>query len=86
MSESFSRFVEQLEAVLASNPRDVLQFAIRLRDSGVAKDELTRVFDAVRSRHSTDRDSTKCDAILDTMDRITGWCSPQNALYPEEST
>ncbi len=47
MSESFSRFVEQLEAVLDSNPRDVLQFAIELRDSGVAKDELTLVFDAV---------------------------------------
>ncbi len=53
MSESFSRFVEQLEAVLDSNPRDVLQFAIELRDSGVAKDELTLVFDAVRSRHLT---------------------------------
>ncbi len=37
MSESFSRFVEQLEAVLDSNPRDVLQFAIELRDSVLQK-------------------------------------------------
>lgn len=86
MVESISQFVEQLETVLESNPGDVLQFAISLRDSGVSKVELTRVFDAVRSRHSNDQDSTKYDVILDTMDYITGWCSPQNALYPKEST
>lgn len=86
MIESFSQFVEQLETVLESNPGDLLQFAISLRDSGVSKAELTRVFDAVRSRHSNDQNSTKYDLILDTMDYITGWCSPQNAMYTDEST
>lgn len=84
MTDSFSQSVQQLENVLNSNPGDVLDFAIKLRDSGVSKEELTRVFDAVRSRHTDDQDGTKYDAILNTMDRITGWCSRRDALFPEE--
>jgi hypothetical protein len=32
--------------------------------------------------HENDEDETKYDAILDTMDVIVGWCSPQYRLYP----
>jgi hypothetical protein len=24
------------------------------------------------------------DAIMDIMDRVVGWCSPQNRMYPEK--
>jgi hypothetical protein len=45
--------------------------------------ELLALFDAARERHGGDADETSYDAILDTMDLITGWCAPSQRLYPD---
>ena len=39
------------------------------------------LFDEYRARHEHDSDQTKYDAILDTMDIITGWCSQHARLF-----
>ncbi len=43
-----------------------------------------RLFDEFRATHEHDTDETLYDAILDTMDFISGWCSPGSRLYETE--
>jgi hypothetical protein len=38
-------------------------------------------FDTLRAKHEADADETVYDAILDTMDLITGWCAPEMKLF-----
>jgi hypothetical protein len=58
-----------------------LALAILLRDSGMAQNELTDLFDKSRSQHAEDADERQYNVVLDVMDRIAGYCSPAQALY-----
>jgi hypothetical protein len=87
MDEAFTKNVEQLEqALVLSLVRRPYEFAVELRDSGVSQADLLAIFTEVRARHLDDPDESKCDALADIMDIITGWCSPSKALYPNTNT
>ena len=45
--------------------------------------ELLALFDAARERHARDADETNCEAILDAMDLIAGWCVLSPRLYSD---
>jgi hypothetical protein len=77
--------MDRVESALAwTPPRDaLLELAGGLRDGGMPQAELLALFDAARERHGGDADETSYDAILDTMDLITGWCAPSQRLYPD---
>jgi len=64
--------------------RAVHELARILRDEGMSQLEMYRLFDEFRAIHESDSDETLCDAILDTMDFISGWCSPHSRLYDTE--
>jgi hypothetical protein len=84
MSEPRRDPVERLEEALdSSDAGAAYALAVELRDAGLTQAELLAVFDAVRARHHDDPDERKYDAVLDVMDLIAGWCSRDNALYPE---
>ena len=59
----------------------VYKLACALRDEGMTQPELYQLFDEFRAIHENDADETLCDALLDTMDYISGWCSKGRGLY-----
>ena len=70
-------------ALRQSNPFDAaIELAIALRDAGLPRAHLRQLFNDARKRHSADADERQHDALLDVLDRIAGWCSPAQALYP----
>lgn len=75
-----------MEAALSeSQPADALAtLAKTLKAEGISQIEMYRLFDEYRGRHQNDGDETRYDAILDTMDFITGWCSPSARLFDTE--
>jgi hypothetical protein len=77
--------MDRVESALASEPPQdaLLELAEELRDGGMPQAELLALFDAARERHAGDADETSYDAILDTMDLISGWCAPSRRLYPD---
>ena len=76
----------RLEVALqqAEPGRAVCELAHALRDEGTSQLEMYRLFDEFRAIHESDADETLYDAILDTMDYISGWCSPGSRLYDTE--
>jgi len=77
--------MDRVESALAWTPPldALLELAGELRDGGMPQAELLALFDAARERHGGDADEMSYDAILDTMDLITGWCAPSQRLYPD---
>jgi hypothetical protein len=64
--------------------RTASQLARALRDEGMSQLDLYQLFDEFRAVHESDADGTVYDAVLDTMDFISGWCSPGSRLYESE--
>lgn len=60
--------------------RAALELARVLRDEGLSQLDLYQLFDEFRAAHASDVDETIYDAILDTMDSISGWCNPSCRL------
>ena len=52
-----------------------------LRDEGMTQLEMYRLFDDFRDRHELDSRGFVHDAILDTMDLISGWCPPGAQIF-----
>ena len=68
----------------AQPSRVVAELARALRDEGMSQLEMYQLFDEFRAVHESDVDETLYGAILDTMDFISGWCSPHSRLYDTE--
>jgi hypothetical protein len=77
--------MDRVVAALAAVPPkgSLPALARELRDGGMSQAELLSLFDAARERHARDNDESAYDAILDTMDLISGWCLPSQRLYPD---
>lgn len=73
----------RLENALREADPDRAAFTLArcFRDEGMSQLELYRLYDSFRALHENDKDERLYDAILDTMDCISGWCSPGNRLY-----
>lgn len=72
-------------ALMESSPIDALAtVAKEVKSEGMSQRDMYYLFDGYRDRHQTDKDETRYNAILDVMDLITGWCSPQNRLFESE--
>lgn len=71
-----------IEAALESDdPAGQLrELALRLKQNGVSQRAIYDLFDAFRARLA-DGQHTGCDAILDTMDLIVGWCGSDQAIF-----
>ncbi|BBO33454.1 hypothetical protein [Lacipirellula parvula] len=74
----------EIELVRPDAFKAALAFACDLEDAGMSQDDLFRACDESREQHHSDADERKYDAILDVMDRITGWCHPRLKLFPDE--
>ena len=57
-----------------------------LKGEAMSKQAMYDLFDRQRAIHQGDADEAVYDAILDTMDRIVGWCSPQARLFDPDNT
>ena len=73
------------DALQAESPAEALvSLAHALKAEGMSQREIYQLFDEYRARHHSDTDETRYDAILDTMDIIVGWCSPQSRLFDSD--
>jgi hypothetical protein len=74
--------VSRIEAALSSaEPAVSLVALVRdLENEGLVQSEIYDFFEEQLLRH---RDSNESfyDALTDTMDRIAGWCSPEQRLF-----
>jgi len=61
-----------------------LELARALRDEGMSQLDMYQLFDEFRASHASDADEIVFDAVLDTMDIISGWCSPNYRLFDTE--
>jgi hypothetical protein len=61
-----------------------LELARALRDEGMSQLDLYQLFDEFRDAHASDADEILFDAVLDTLDFISGWCSPNYRLFDTE--
>jgi uncharacterized protein YjbI with pentapeptide repeats len=74
------------QALAAPKPFEALQALAReLRDEGEGQSHVLGLFELFRSDHQADVDESLSDAILDTMDLVTGWCSPRLAIFKPSS-
>ncbi len=74
---------ERMEAALqASSPATALaELAQTLKSEGMSQRAMYQLFDEYRARHESDADPASYDAVLDTMDIISGWCSGSARLF-----
>lgn len=71
------------EACASGDPaKALLAAALAMRNAGRQPDEILRLFDKHRSLHQHDRDEGVHDAILELMDRLTGWCGRDRRIFP----
>ena len=71
------------KAIDSEHPfKEALKLATKLRDQKVSQEALTHLYMEELALHRDAPDEKKYDALADTLDFITGWCSPSNALYP----
>ena len=52
-----------------------------LKDEGMSQLEMYRLFDDFRDRHELSVREHVHEAILDTMDLISGWCPPGAQIF-----
>jgi hypothetical protein len=69
-----------LTEIAGPNP-SLWSLALEFKDEGMSQQEMYQIFDLFRAKHQNDADETKYNAILDTMDVIWGWCSPDNRIF-----
>jgi hypothetical protein len=69
-------------ALNCSSPYAALRaLAQALKTEGMSQHEMYELFKRYRPKHEDDIEQTKHDAILDTMDCISGWCGPTEKLF-----
>jgi hypothetical protein len=69
-------------ALTTSEPAIALgDLATALKAEGMSQREMYRLFDHYRARHQDAGEEAKCDAIMDVMDCIVGYCSPSARLF-----
>lgn len=73
------RLEQALNAAVPYSAAFVL--AEKLRDEGMSQQDLHSLYERFRALHAEDADQTRLDAVLDTLDFITGWCSPGRGLF-----
>jgi len=61
--------------------RATYELARTLRDDGMTQLEMYRLFDEFRAAHESDADETVYNAVVETMDGISGWCGPSFRLF-----
>ena len=78
------RLSERFAAALAAeDPAAALHALARaLAAEGMSEQDLSKLFDAQRELHQNDKDERLYNAILDTMDCISGWCGPRARIFP----
>jgi hypothetical protein len=68
------------------NPAKAIKsFVEELSSEGVSKDEIYGLFEKflLNLRREEDFEEEDEDLVLDLMDALTGWCSPQGRLLPD---
>jgi hypothetical protein len=50
--------------------------AIEHLETGLSRDEMLKALRALREQYRVDGNERAEDLVLDTMDFVTGWCSP----------
>jgi hypothetical protein len=68
-----------------ASPRDALAALVKvLKAEGVTQTEMYGQFDTLRVKYDDPATEAKYDALLDTMDIISGWCRPEQRLFETE--
>ena len=75
--------IDQIQRELANieKGQNLSAFVREMKKQGIEKQEIYLAFDFLRSKHESDEDETQYDAILDTLDLMTGWCTPEHAIF-----
>lgn len=90
LASEFTRIIQTNTVLVTTNevtqqdPYGLNERVVGLLNNQSELTNMYHLFDEYRQRHHADKDETRYDAILDVMDYITGWCSPQNRLFDSE--
>lgn len=73
---------EELERAFVSHASldDIWHLLRRLKDGGMGKDEMVSVLTALRAKAPNEDVE---DRILEAMDFVVGFCSPQSKVFPD---
>ena len=55
--------------------------AIAFKSEGMSQSTMHALFDSYRAKHHADKDESVYNAILVTMDLVTGFCGPDQRLF-----
>jgi hypothetical protein len=78
--------IARIENILGqAAPRDALNALVQsLKSEGMSQAEMFALFDSLRAKYDDPATAAKHEAILDTMDIISGWCRPEFRLFESE--
>lgn len=83
MNTSHNDRIEQ--ALLAPDAEAALaQLAREMKAEGLSQREVYDLFESQLRHHRSDSDESSYDALADTMDRIIGWCNPEQRIFETE--
>ena len=76
----------QFETALAApEPVSALHDLARtLKDGGMSQTDMLALFTEFQIRHRDDQDGRLYDAIVDTMDFVSGWCHKSFGLFDSD--
>ena len=78
-----TRIHEQLQAALhSSSPvEELVEVVQQMKRAGKNQQEIYRIFEALLQTAMDAGTEQEDEAIRDVMDRIVGWCSPDQKLF-----
>ena len=62
---------------------DLSEVSEKYKNMGIDKDSMYRVLELLRQEMRAKKDEASEDLIMDLMDRVVGWCSPDSRLFPD---
>jgi hypothetical protein len=72
-------------ALHAPEPEDcLLALAKELKIEGVSQSTMYELFEAELVRVRSNSDERSYNALADVMDRIVGWCAPEQRLFDSQ--
>lgn len=81
MNEEFNKWHIELLTELNKTDRSfnrLYDTVVEMKDNGVSKEQVYELLDAVRKSCSTE---TEEDFILELMDIVVGYCSPEKRIW-----
>ena len=62
---------------------DLSELAVKYKDLGMDKESMYHNLEDLMLEMRENKDEASENLIMDLMDRVVGWCSPDSRLFPD---